>query len=95
MNQGQSFSYVFYKHGFYPYKCSFHEYMTGWVNVTGSDLQPPLVTTPPTNYMPYAIAGSIAGAIVAVTVALFIRRRRQKPRHSADQAIDEAASAGR
>ena len=81
LNQGQSFSYVFYKHGFYPYLCGFHTYMTGWVNVTGSDVQPPpSITTPSTDYIPYAIGGAIAGAIVVLSVALFMRRRTKKLR---------------
>jgi plastocyanin len=80
LNQGQSFSYTFYKHGFYPYQCGFHPYMTGWVNVTGSDVQPPSssMTTSSTDYTPYIIVGIIAAAIVIVSVALFLRRRTQK-----------------
>jgi hypothetical protein len=80
MNSGQSFSYTFYKHGFYPYECSFHTYMTGWVNVTGSDVQPPSSTTMPssTDYTAYIIGGVIAGAVVIVSLGLLFRRRTQK-----------------
>jgi hypothetical protein len=79
LNSGQSFSYTFYKHGFYPYECFFHSYMTGWVNVTGSDVQPP--SSPgltPTAYTPYIMGGIIAGAVVIVSFALFFRRRTRK-----------------
>ena len=77
LNRRQNFSYVFYKHGFYPYECGFHTYMTGWVNVTGSDLQPPSppVTMASIDYTPYVIAGLIAGGVVVVSAAIFVRRR--------------------
>jgi plastocyanin len=79
MNPGQSFSYTFYKHGSYPIQCAFHSFMNELVNVTGSDIQPPsLTTTPSTGYTPYAIGGAIAGVIVIVSVALLVRRRTQK-----------------
>jgi len=79
LNQGQTFSYTFYNHGFYPYLCGFHSYMTGWVNVTGSDVQPPLSPAlTPTAYTPYIIGGIIAGAVVIVSLALFLRRRTRK-----------------
>ena len=81
LNTRQSFTYTFYKHGFYPYQCNFHPYMTGWVNVTGSEVQPPSppMTTPSTDYTPYAIAAAIAVAIVIVSVALFLKHRTQNP----------------
>jgi hypothetical protein len=77
--QSQTFSYTFYKHGFYPYYCGFHQYMTGWVNVTGSDVQPPSPpsTTSSVDYTPYIIGG-IIGAIVIVSAALFLRHRTRK-----------------
>jgi plastocyanin len=80
LNQGQSFSYTFYTHGFYPYQCGFHPYMTGWVNVTGSDVQPPSspMTTSSIDYTPYIISGVVAGAVVIVSLALFFRRRAQR-----------------
>lgn len=79
LNSGQSFSYTFYKHGFYPYECFFHSYMTGWVNVTGSDVQPPSSpAVTPTDYTPYIIGGVIAGAAVIVSLAAFFKRRSQK-----------------
>lgn len=80
LNQGQTFSYIFYKHGFYPYQCGFHPYMTGWVNVTGSDVQPPSsppMTTSPVDYTPYVIGGVI-GAVVILSVAIFLKRRTHK-----------------
>ena len=79
LNSGQSFSYTFYKHGFYPYECFFHSYMTGWVNVTGSDVQPPSSpAVTPTDYTPYIIGGIIVAAIVIFSVVLFSRRRTKK-----------------
>jgi plastocyanin len=79
LNSGQSFSYTFYKHGFYPYECFFHTYMTGWVNVTGSDVQPPSSPAATSNaYTPYIIGGVIAGAVVIVSLALFFRGRTRK-----------------
>lgn len=84
LNTGRDFTYTFYKHGFYPYQCNFHPYMTGWVNVTGSDVQPPSppMTTPSTDYTPYAIAAAVAVAIVIASVALFLRSRTKKPGNS-------------
>lgn len=81
LNTGQSFTYNFYKHGFYPYQCNFHPYMTGWVNVTGTDVQPPppRTTASSTDYTPYAIAVAVAVAIVIASIALFLRRRTKKP----------------
>ena len=81
LNSGQSFSFTFYKHGFYPYACFFHTYMTGWVNVTGSDVQPPSppMTTPSTDYTLYAIVAAVAVAIIVASVPLFLRRRTKKP----------------
>src|SRR5437870_13107120 len=81
LNPGQYFSYTFYKHGLYPIQCAFHSFMNELVNVTGSDVQPPSspITTPSTDYTPYAIGAAIAGAILVVgSVALFMRRRTQK-----------------
>ena len=80
-NPGQSFSYTFYRHGSYPIQCAFHSFMNELVNVTGSDIQPP----PPamntsTDYTPYAIGGAIIGAVVIVSIALFLRRQTQKPK---------------
>ena len=47
LHPGQSFNFTFYKHGFYPIQCYVHpQTMNGWVNVTGSDIQPP---PPPRN----------------------------------------------
>jgi len=82
LNPGQSFSYTFYKHGFYPIQCAFHPFMNELVNVTGSDVQPPSPpnTTTPTDYTPYAIGGAIAGAIVIISIALFLRRRTPRAR---------------
>jgi plastocyanin len=82
LNPGQSFSYTFYKHGFYPIQCAFHPFMNELVNVTGSDIQPPSppTTTTATDYTPYAIGGAIAGAIVIISIALFLRRRTPRAR---------------
>ncbi len=65
LNPAQNFSYIFYQHGSYPIQCA----------------QPPSspITTPSTDYTPYAIGAAIAGAILVVgSVALFMRRRTQK-----------------
>jgi plastocyanin len=80
LNPGQNFSYIFYKHGFYPIQCAFHPAtMNGLVNVTGSDVQPPPAnTTPPFDYTPYVIGGVVAGVIVVASIALFVRRRSKK-----------------
>ena len=80
LHPGQSFNYTFYKHGFYPIQCYVHpQTMNGWVNVTGSDIQPPLPpATPSTNYTPYIIGGAIAGAIAIGSVILVLRHRTQK-----------------
>lgn len=81
LNPGQNFSYIFYKHGFYPIQCAFHPTMNGLINVTGSDVQPPSppMTTASTDYRPYAIAGAVAVAIVIVSLAIFLRRRTKNP----------------
>jgi plastocyanin len=80
LNPGQSFSYIFYKHGSYPIQCAFHPFMNELVNVTGSDVQPPSppITTPSTDFTPYAIGGAIAAAILVMSAALFVRRRAKK-----------------
>ncbi|OLE69057.1 hypothetical protein AUF78_13030 [archaeon 13_1_20CM_2_51_12] len=53
--------------------------MNGWVNVTGSDIQPPPpLATPSTNYTSYIIGGAIAGSIAIGSVVIFLRRRTQK-----------------
>src|SRR5713101_5004003 len=83
LNPGQSFSYTFYKHGIYPIQCSLHptiSTMNGWVNVTGTDLQPPLASAPSSDITPYVIGGVAVGAIVIVSGTLFLRRRTQKAR---------------
>ena len=79
LSTGQTFSYTFYKHGFYPYQCSFHPYMTGWINVTGSDVQPPSSpAVTPTDYTPYIIVEIIVAAIVIASIVLFSRGRTKK-----------------
>jgi len=79
LSTGQIFSYTFYRHGFYPYQCSFHPYMTGWVNVTGSDVQPPSSpAVTPTDYTSYIIGGIIVATIVIASVVLFSRGRTKK-----------------
>jgi plastocyanin len=80
LNPAQNFSYIFYKHGFYPIQCAFHPAtMNGLVNVTGSDVQPPpSMKTTPFDYTPYVIGGVVAGVIVVASIALFVRRRTKK-----------------
>jgi plastocyanin len=80
MNPGQSFSYIFYKHGSYPIQCGFHPFMNELVNVTGSDIQAPSqrTVTPAIDYTPYIIGGIVAVAIAIASVALFLRRRVRK-----------------
>ena len=84
LNPGQSFAYTFYRHGIYPIQCALHPTipaMNGWVNVTGTDLQPPPPTSAPSSDITlYAIAGAVAGAIPIVSVVLFLKRRTQKAR---------------
>ncbi|PYX53864.1 MAG: hypothetical protein DMG73_19990 [Acidobacteria bacterium] len=75
LNPGQSFSYTFFKHGLYPIQCAFHSFMNELVNVTGTDLPFPPITTPSIDYTPYAIGGAIAAAIVVASIAIFVRRR--------------------
>jgi plastocyanin len=82
LNPGQSFAYTFYKHGIYPIQCALHPTipaMNGWVNVTGTDLQPPPASAPSSDITLYAI-GAIAGVILVISVALFMRRRTRKLR---------------
>jgi len=45
------------------------------VNVTGTDLPSPPITTPSIDYTPYVIGGAIAGATVVASIAIFVRRR--------------------
>jgi plastocyanin len=81
LNPGQSFTYTFYKHGIYPIQCYLHPTiptMNGWVNVTGTDLQPPSSSAPSSDITLYVIAGVVAGALVIVSVALFLRRRTRR-----------------
>ena len=86
LNPGQSFSYIFYSHGFYPIQCYLHPSivaMNGWVNVTGSDVQPPPpggLPTTPVNYVQYAVIAAIVGfAIVMALVGYMkLRVRRRK-----------------
>ena len=83
LGPGQGFSYTFYKHGIYPIQCALHPTipaMNGWVNVTGTDLQPPLASAPSSDITPYVIGGVAVGAIVIVSVILFLKRRTQKAR---------------
>jgi plastocyanin len=84
LNPGQSFTYAFYKHGIYPIQCALHptiSAMNGWVNVTGTDLQPPPSGSAPSSDITLlGIAGAIAGAVVVISVALLMRRRTLKPR---------------
>jgi plastocyanin len=79
LNPGQSFSYIFYKHGSYPIQCAFHPFMNELVNVTGSDVAPPSSPSVlPTDYTPYIVVGIIIAAIVIVSGVLFSRRRMKK-----------------
>ncbi len=81
LNPGQSFTYAFYKHGIYPIQCSLHPTipkMNGWVNVTGTDIQPPSSSAPSSDFTPYMVVGVVATALVIVSVALFVRRRSRK-----------------
>jgi plastocyanin len=78
LNPGQSFTYTFYKHGIYPIQCSLHPTipaMNGWVNVTGTDLQPPPASAPSADITLYVIAGVVAGALAILSIVIFLRRR--------------------
>jgi plastocyanin len=88
INPGQSFAYTFYAHGFYPIQCSLHPNiaaMNGWVNVTGSDIQPPSQSPPPNpvNYVQYAIIGAIVGIAIIISIVAYsrlrIRRKNEVP----------------
>ena len=86
LNPGQNFSYIFYKHGFYPIQCAFHPIMNGLINVTGSDVQPPPLSptsTPLIDYAPLIIGGAMVWAIVIIALVLFLRRRTPKPASTA------------
>jgi plastocyanin len=79
LNPGQSFSYVFYKHGFYPIQCGFHPTMNGLVNVTGSDIQPPqLPVQTSLDYTLYVVIGGIAAIIGVISIAVLMKRRDRK-----------------
>lgn len=82
LNPGQSFTYTFYKHGIFPIQCALHPTipaMNGWVNVTGTDLQPPPPSSVPSpDITLYLIVGATAGIIVAAPGVLFLRRRTKK-----------------
>jgi plastocyanin len=83
LNPGQSFTYTFYKHGIYPIQCALHPTipaMNGWVNVTGTDLQPPPSSTPSSDSTLYVIIGVVAGALVIVSAGLFFRGRTRRAR---------------
>jgi plastocyanin len=85
LNPGQSFAYTFYKHGIYPIQCYLHPTiaaMNGWVNVTGTDLQPPPASAASSDITLYVIGGVGAGALVIVSVVLFLKRRTKKARPS-------------
>ncbi len=81
LNPGQRFTYTFYKHGIYPIQCYLHptiRAMNGWVNVTGTDLQPPPASAASSDITLYVIGGVGAGALIIVLVALFLKRRTKK-----------------
>lgn len=83
LNPGQRFTYTFYKHGIYPIQCYLHptiRAMNGWVNVTGTDLQPPPASAPSSDITPYVIVGVVAAALLIASVVLFLRRRTRKAR---------------
>jgi hypothetical protein len=85
LKPGQSFNYTFYKHGFYPFQCSVHPSiasMNGWVNVTGSDISPP-VTTPPSNSALYATIGAIVGIAVVISIVAYTKLTTRKPKATA------------
>ena len=81
LNPGQSFSYIFSSHGFYPFQCSLHPNiaaMNGWVNVTGSDVQPPPPggsPTTPVNYVQYAIIAAIVGIAIVMALVGYMKLR--------------------
>ncbi len=82
LEPGQSFNYLFYKHGFYPFQCSVHPNipsMNGWVNVTGSDIQPP-VSNAPLNYPLYVTIGAIVGIAAVISVVAYTELRTRKPK---------------
>lgn len=83
LNPGQSYSYTFYKPGFYPYECSFHPTIltmnSAWVNVTGPLISPPSTQSPISGGTLLVVVGVGVGAAVAVAaVSLAYRRRIRK-----------------
>ena len=81
LNPGQSFAYTFYKHGIYPIQCALHPTipaMNGWVNVTGTDLQPPPTSASSPDNTLYIIGGIAVGVLVIVSVIMFLRRQTRK-----------------
>ena len=77
LSPGQSFSYTFDQPGYYPYLCSFHAFMTAWVNVTGSPVTPPPAMQSPLDYTLIGIVGGVVGVAVVGTVAVFLRKKRR------------------
>ena len=72
MHAGQTFTYIFYSPGKYPYHCSVHPTMTGLVNVTGPALNPP---SSGSSYLPlYVGLSAIVAAVVIGGVAFYFRK---------------------
>ncbi len=81
LHPGQSYSYIFYQPGLYTYQCSYHfttpAMSNAWVNVTGAPVAPPSSQNPQPNYTLVTAVAGVAAAI-AVTLALFVRRRKRR-----------------
>lgn len=77
LNPGQSYSFTFYRPGFYPYYCGFHPDVmkNAWVNVTGPPMAPPV--GPAYVNVPLLILGLGVGLIVMFVVGVFFYRRRK------------------
>ena len=74
MHAGQTFSFTFYSPGEYPYHCSVHPLMIGFVNVTGPALNPPSGGTG--SLLLYVGLSAVAAVVVIGGVVFYLRKRR-------------------
>lgn len=68
-----SYSKFFGQPGLYQYYCTIHPFMKGYVNVTGSAVQPPQSSS---NNAPYLIGGGIVAVGIAGSLVFYFRRNR-------------------
>src|SRR2546428_12951408 len=81
LHPGQGYSYTFYQPGLYTYQCSYHfttpTMSNAWVNVTGSPVIPPASQNPQPNYTFFAVVAGVVAAVIATTVAVYVRRKKR------------------